>query len=121
MIPFRNDKVLILKRENGLWEFPGGGVEWGEAPEDCARRELREETSLETTGLTLLGITSATYEKEGNEKHSVYLVYKGKCDVGEPRITEEHKEYRWLTPNELKLISPHIELGLNAKYAIELL
>ena len=121
VILFNDDRILLLKRKNGLWEFPGGGVNWGEHPEKAAIREVREETSLQPEQLEFIGVTSATYEKEGNEKHSVYLVYKAKTSGGEPIMAGEHSEYRWLTVNELKLISSQLNLGLNAKEALELI
>ncbi len=37
------------------WEIPEGGGPAGEAPEDTARRELREETGLEAGTIELLG------------------------------------------------------------------
>jgi len=48
----RRGMILITRRApdgllGGLWEFPGGGVRDGEAPEDACRREIREETGLE--------------------------------------------------------------------------
>ncbi len=42
-------EVLIVHRspiQGGYWHVVAGGVEAGEAPEDAARRELEEETSL---------------------------------------------------------------------------
>ena len=46
-----DNKVLIAQRPKNkfmesFWEFPGGKIEAGETPEDCALRELKEETGL---------------------------------------------------------------------------
>ena len=48
-------RVLLIQRSldqedapevQGTWEFPGGGIEEGEGPEEAARREFAEETGL---------------------------------------------------------------------------
>lgn len=49
---FRRGRLLIARRregdhQGGLWEFPGGKREPGEAWEECVRRELREELGIE--------------------------------------------------------------------------
>ena len=46
----RGDQVLMLHRNKepnlGLWVAPGGKLEFDESPQECALRELREETGL---------------------------------------------------------------------------
>ena len=105
------EKILVLKRKNGIWEFPGGGVEWGEHPEASFIRETKEETGMVPKNIKFLGLTSSTYKKEENEKHSIYLVYKAEVDSDIVTISGEHSEYRWLQPNEAK----YLKLGLNAE------
>ena len=40
-------ELLLQKRaDNGLWGYPGGSMELGDSFEDCARREVQEETGL---------------------------------------------------------------------------
>lgn len=43
------DKFLIAKEENGRWELLGGGLDWGVLPQEDLKREIKEETGLETT------------------------------------------------------------------------
>ena len=58
--------LLQLRADNGLWCYHGGAVELDEVVEDAARRELREETGLESERLELLGVYS------GPELHFSY-------------------------------------------------
>ncbi len=117
LVLFNKDRLLIVKRDNDLWEFPGGGVEWGEDPQKAAIRETKEETGLDATNVRMLTVTSATYEKGEDEKHSVYVVYKGETDSEDVKLSGEHKEYRWLTLTEARFM----KLALNAEGVLELL
>jgi len=42
-------RFLLSQEESGLWELPGGGMDYGEAPHACLTREIKEEMGLETT------------------------------------------------------------------------
>lgn len=108
----RRGKILLLRRHAGFWEFPGGGVEFGEDPRDAAARECKEETGLIVKVGKLIGYTSAVYEKGGQKKHSVYLVFEGRhAGRGEARTGHEHSEHMWRRTKDLK----GIEWALNAK------
>lgn len=58
--PKSRDPLLLLLRQfrhaagGPLWEIPAGRLDHGEAPEACARRELREEAGVETGRLERL-------------------------------------------------------------------
>ncbi len=117
LVLFHKDRVLLLKRGNGLWEFPGGKVEWGEDPAACAIREAKEETGLTATGLKIVTATSATYTKGYDDKHSVYVVYRGTTDSDKVRLSEEHVEHKWLGVDEAKFL----KLAYNAEGVLDCL
>ena len=65
-------EVLLVRHSYGppLWSLPGGGLERGEAPEDAARREVREELGLTLAALEPLG----TLEEElSGTNHTAHL------------------------------------------------
>ena len=55
-------KVLLIQRGNppfkGAWAFPGGFMNMDETTEQCAIRELEEETGLQVTELHQIGAYS---------------------------------------------------------------
>ncbi len=52
LLGLRNQPELI--EEHNKWEFPGGGIEFGESPEEALIREVKEETGLKVEIVRLL-------------------------------------------------------------------
>jgi ADP-ribose pyrophosphatase YjhB (NUDIX family) len=72
------DHVLLVKRniepKFGHWCLPGGFMELGETPEQCALRELEEETGLTGRIEMLLGAASTPNRQYGNVLMLGFLV-----------------------------------------------
>ena len=91
--------LLIRRRDNGLWDVPGGRVEVGEATEAAARRELLEETGVEAGPLELLSVFSGletlhTYP-DGNTVAWVTVLYLCRSFWGEPVAGDDAAEVGW--------------------------
>jgi 8-oxo-dGTP diphosphatase len=109
------DKVLLQKRvdyehpdSHGKWEFPGGGIEFGETPETAAIRECKEEIGCGISITRALPyIHSAVWDYFNQEKTQVFLLcYEAYiADGGVPMPSEsEVSEVRWCSKEDaLKL------------------
>lgn len=64
-------RVLFIRHSYGSrnWTLPGGGVARGEAPEDAARREMREELRLDLGQLDLLDTINETLTNAPQTAH----------------------------------------------------
>ena len=40
------DKFFICEEESGIWELPGGGLDWGTTPQEDLPREIVEEMGI---------------------------------------------------------------------------
>ena len=63
------DLLLLRSSYRNQWNFPGGGLQAGEAPEAAARRELLEEIGLTAEVLQPAGVTSGIYDCRPDRVH----------------------------------------------------
>lgn len=88
------------KNEVGLWEFPGGSVEFGERLADALRREIHEEYGIEILVGELLDVVDHLLPAE--EQHWVSPTYLCRITAGEPTVREPEKctAIGWFFPDD---------------------
>jgi dATP pyrophosphohydrolase len=112
-------EFLLIERRKpaGFWQSVTGSLEWGEFPDQAARREVIEETGIADGHLTNLQWTQ-TYEISPsfgrvyapgithNLEHAFALELPHRVPVTlSPR---EHVQYRWLAADEaIETVSSH--------------
>lgn len=96
VIVINNGKVLLGKRKNahgeGTWCYPGGHLEYGESFEDCAKREVMEETGLTIKNLRFGVVTNDIFDEQ---KHYITICMIADIDSGEVQLKEPEKCSEW--------------------------
>lgn len=86
------------------WEFPGGKIEAGEAPEEALKREIREELATEIKVGELLTTVEYDYPRSAQSGaegfHLTMHCYLCTIVSGQLSLLE-HEDARWLTMDEL--------------------
>jgi 8-oxo-dGTP diphosphatase len=97
LVVLQEKRVLLALRsiepQRGEWCLPGGFLEWGEAPEEGAARELIEETGIVAGELSLIGAYNSI---TGERRHVLLLAYMVNDWSGEPVAGDDAAEIRWV-------------------------
>ncbi|MBS4062948.1 MAG: NUDIX domain-containing protein [Chitinophagaceae bacterium] len=99
----KGDVLLIFRR--GKWDLPKGKLDKGETIEQCALREVMEETGLANVELKqLITITYHTYDEFGKhilkDSHWFKMNVNGKQQLT-PQTEEDISELKWVKKKEL--------------------
>ncbi len=99
---------LLLMFKRGKWDMPKGRIEEGQTKEQCALREVQEETGLNIDKLSIKGKLVSTWHttRHNNVKYlkktDWYLMeYNGDDDDTSPQIEEGIIECRWVHLSDL--------------------
>lgn len=112
-----NSILMVQKKSNGLWAFPGGGIDEGESIEQAIRREISEELGTSRIDILHIGKTTNKYDwpeeeiekhykktgilRKGQEQNFAILKFTGtNKDISLQE--EELSNFKWVPFSELK-------------------
>lgn len=95
---------ILFQYRRGKWDLPKGKLDEGETIEECAVREVEEETGLQNIQLgELIGVTRHEYKENGKEieKETYWFAMKVSGDQKlTPQLEEDILELRWVALDE---------------------
>lgn len=97
-------KFLAILEKNGLWDLPGGGLEWGESFTACLMRELREEMGLVITNVEPFPSYSLVGE-DMNGRRCVNLIFKTTVKDLHFIPSDECQEIRFVSVEDVQTIN----------------
>jgi 8-oxo-dGTP diphosphatase len=105
LVAAKGGKVLLVRRRSdGLWMFPGGRKRARESAKDCLRREIREELpKLKLGRLSLWKEVTARNKRTGRKmSDAIFLVRraKGRLTIGDK---DEIDRAVWHKPRGVRL------------------
>jgi 8-oxo-dGTP pyrophosphatase MutT (NUDIX family) len=104
LVSNKNDEILMIFRR-GKWDLPKGKLDKGETLEQCAVREVEEETGLRNIALQKALLTTYhTYHESGKfilkESHWYTMTISDKQPLV-PQAEEDIAEARWVKKTQL--------------------
>lgn len=105
---FDEQENMLFMFRRGRWDLPKGKLEPGESTEECAVREVEEETGLKNVFLQdFLVTTYHTYHENGKyilkESHWYAMRASGKQHLA-PQFEEDITEVKWVKKEDLPVI-----------------
>jgi 8-oxo-dGTP diphosphatase len=97
VIILKDARILLGKRKNchgaGTWALPGGHLEFGESLQECAAREVREETGLELVNIRKYDFIDDIFPE--NNSHYITIFMIAEVLNGEPQNLEPDRCEGW--------------------------
>lgn len=110
-IVVRDDgRLLMVQSHRGFWSTPGGHLDFGESPDECAIRETFEETGLQVAEVEFVAVTNDVLPDAGRHYVTVWM----RADTTERTLAvrdpAEIADAGWFAPESLPApLHPYFE------------
>lgn len=98
------NKFLITKEDNGEWELPGGGLDWGMTPQEDLPREIAEEMGIAVTWVADHPAYFLTDQTRTKKVWIANLVYETELEHLNFTPSEECVEVRFVNLEEVSAL-----------------
>ncbi len=113
----RKGKLLVCERINspGAWQFPQGGIDKGETPEEALRREVMEEVGIPPKDYKIIESRGGYFylypahirvKKKWDGQEQTYFLCRLKKNAGKVNLDVENPEFRaysWVKPEDFEV------------------
>ena len=115
-------KILLLKRSEkkdfsgGIWEYITGRMVQFEEPYEALAREIKEESGLTVEVVKPISTYHLFRGEKTPENELVGIMFWCRSTSSDVTLSEEHTDFKWVTPNEaLEMIQkPSMQADLKA-------
>lgn len=111
----QDGRFLLSLEDNGKWELLGGGLDHGEDPVSCLKREILEETGLEVTYISDTPKYFITSPRHGHDTFIANVIYEIQLKNLEFVPSDECQELRFFNVKEARNLDlfPNVEKFLD--------
>jgi ADP-ribose pyrophosphatase YjhB (NUDIX family) len=96
--------LLCRSSDDGQWTIPGGSIDPGESPADCAEREILEEAAIRVEAQRIAGVYAGPLVKYANGDEVMYTTIAFVCRAIDqaPRVADDESlEIRFVEPADV--------------------
>ncbi len=93
-------KFLLAQEDNGKWELPGGGLDWGEKPAEGIRREIHEEMGLVVTHVADRPSYITTAQRDSDRRWTANVLFETEVENLDFTPSSECEAIQFVTKEE---------------------
>ena len=98
-------KILLAQKDNGRWDFLGGGLEHDENPIDGLKREITEESGLKVASASSSPKYFVTAKSLDHDMYIAYVIYEIKLTDLSFTPSDECRELKYFPVEDVKRIN----------------
>ncbi len=103
----KDNKVLIVKRADsesflpGVYELPGGKIDFGETIESAIEREFKEETGLDIKAIKPVYVFSYLSDEDNRQTFDITYLLRLNDESEKVVLSDDHNDFKWISKGEI--------------------